>query len=230
MVLTMEFQEMLLMPLPLGELRDRAKKKHDITIYRNIERLINDVKNDQRLIDEIGDLMQEALQEETIESGMYQKIFDRSETIVRALRVIADYMNKLSQSERNYVWVSFFKNWLELVTKKKQELLADILAKEDWSEVDALFKGYYDLYILFIRRFYEDITNRGKFNRYLVFNSLFKFNAVIYAYLKKELNAETMIKNMAELATTVDLKEIELYNPEYAQLPDVISDIPPLLE
>ncbi|MDG7034963.1 MAG: hypothetical protein JRM78_01935 [Nitrososphaerota archaeon] len=128
------------------------------------------MKSGQRLIDEIGDLMQKALQEETIESGMYQKIFDRSETIVRALREIADYMNKLSQSERNYVWVSFFKNWLELVTKKKQELLDDILAKEDWSEVDALLKGYYDLYILFIRRFYEDITNRGKFNRYLVFN------------------------------------------------------------
>ncbi|MGC9123639.1 MAG: hypothetical protein ACP5IB_06195 [Thermoplasmata archaeon] len=227
----------LSMPLPLFQLRYQAKKNHkQVTII--IDRLINDyIKENSNKFEAVYDiilkLMEYNINLEDPDIKIIEKFKNDLEDLDHRFRYINQFMNDLPISEQRNVWLKYFNQSISLHQKIMQMTVDEIMKKDDWSQTDALFKGYYELYISLIKQIYSElILEKDEEKTLALINlasiALLFYSSIIYGYFKNKLNKEIMITRMAELIAFVKPLKTLNYDKKTKDILEKISLIPPV--
>lgn len=204
-------------PVPLKELSNRMKKRHDkwLPIVNELfdQFIVSNGNKFQSLNDIIIKEMEEKLNIYTMTTEDYTRFQKELEDLDKRFAIVNEFISKLSPQEFKEMITSKYFRTAKILKRSAANLRAYLLEKDVWNENDGLIYTYYmslsQVISKLVTELEESSTEDG--NQLIPAIAIISlvYGSVVIAYTQDKLKPEVLIERLSELATFSDIPSLK---------------------
>lgn len=210
-------RENIFSPIPLRELSQNMKKKHDRWLPVVNELIDSFIKSNGEKFASLNDMFIRAMEAElniyTFTNEDYIKLQKDLDDLDKRFSHINDFISKLSTEEFRKMIITKYFRTVKILRKEASHVRNDLLQKEVWNENDGIIYTYYALLcnvLSVLVTNLEDASEKDvtKLIQLISIVSIV-YGSVILAYQQDKLRPEVLIERMAELSAFSDIPAVK---------------------
>lgn len=209
--------ENIFSPLPLKELSQNMKKKHDRWLPVVNELFDDFIKSNGDKFASLYDLFIKAMEAEldiyTFTNRDYLKFQKNMDELDKRFSHVHEFISKLSPEEFKKMMTTKYFRTVKILKRNAVTLRNDLLQKDVWNENDGIIYTYYmslsHVLSVLVTELDEASPEDGVDLIPLISIISIVYGAVILAYLQDKLKPEVLIERLSELATFSDIPPVK---------------------